>query len=234
MYTDRSPAYNSREVPQTPSRDHKLLRTTQRSKSPERGNRFRPIESKFGEAKQYRGLAPQDLKETLSTLSTNVYAPIQRAATLNASYGRPQKLKPEDFEFIRQLGKGKSSTVFMVRHIKTGFLASLKCIKKEQVLCENMREQLTREVKIGSFCRHPNIVALYSFFDSADSVYLLSELGCDGQLYKKLKRAGRFSEEATAFIVRQVLEAVAYLHQNCIYHRDIKPENIVLSHVSPS
>jgi serine/threonine protein kinase len=137
----------------------------------------------------------------------------------------------DNFEFVRQLGVGKSSTVFMVRDKKTGAMASLKCIKKEHVHRENMLGQLIREVKIGSFCRHPNIITLYGIFDDSESFYLLSELGCDGQLYNKLKRVGNFSEEATAFIVRQVLEAVTYLHEHSIYHRDIKPENIVLSHV---
>lgn len=136
----------------------------------------------------------------------------------------------DNFEFVRQLGVGKSSTVFMVRDKKTGAMASLKCIKKEHVHRENMLGQLIREVKIGSFCRHPNIITLYGIFDDSESFYLLSELGCDGQLYNKLKRVGNFSEEATAFIVRQVLEAVTYLHEHSIYHRDIKPENIVLSH----
>jgi serine/threonine protein kinase len=31
--------------------------------------------------------------------------------------------------------------------------------------------------------------------------------------------------------VKQITEAVEYLHANDIAHRDIKPENIVISHV---
>jgi serine/threonine protein kinase len=39
-----------------------------------------------------------------------------------------------------------------------------------------------------------------------------------------------FSIDVVAFIMRQVFEALAYLHSNDVVHRDIKPSNILLSH----
>jgi serine/threonine protein kinase len=44
------------------------------------------------------------------------------------------KLKIEDFEKIKSMGKGKFGSVFMVRHRQTGFLAALKVIKKRQIV----------------------------------------------------------------------------------------------------
>ena len=40
----------------------------------------------------------------------------------------------------------------------------------------------------------------------------------------------RYSEKTAAAVFRQVLAAVAYLHENNIVHRDIKPENVVFKH----
>jgi serine/threonine protein kinase len=40
----------------------------------------------------------------------------------------------------------------------------------------------------------------------------------------------RYSEKTAAAVFRQVLNAVAYLHENNIVHRDIKPENVVFKH----
>lgn len=37
----------------------------------------------------------------------------------------------------------------------------------------------------------------------------------------------RYSEKTAAAVFRQVLSAVAYLHENNVVHRDIKPENVV-------
>jgi serine/threonine protein kinase len=58
------------------------------------------------------------------------------------------------------------------------------------------------------------------------------ELGSDGQLFDLFQRKGVLKEEAISFLLRALLEAVAYLHRYDIIHRDLKPENIVLIHVS--
>lgn len=62
-------------------------------------------------------------------------------------------------------------------------------------------------------------------------MYILLELGSEGQLYTKLKQKETYSEEATSFIIKSLLEAVQYMHNKRLLHRDIKPENIVIVHV---
>ena len=41
----------------------------------------------------------------------------------------------------------------------------------------------------------------------------------------------RLEENKAATYVKQVLQAIQYLHHNEIMHRDIKPENIMMSNV---
>lgn len=174
----------------------------------------------------------EGLKETASTLATvSFHKKCNQTLKHTSSVRKPHNLSRKDLVVIKQLGSGKFSKVYMVRERKTGFLAALKCISKEQIIKENLLNQIIREIKISSYISHPNLMGFYGYFDDSEYLYLLYELGCDGQLYKKLKQNHTFSEEATAFIIRQVLEAVAYLHKHKIVHRDIKPENIVLSHV---
>lgn len=50
-------------------------------------------------------------------------------------------------------------------------------------------------------------------------------------MYAQLKKNRILSEKESATIVKQMTEAVEYLHDQDIAHRDIKPENIVISNV---
>ena len=44
-----------------------------------------------------------------------------------------------------------------------------------------------------------------------------------------LKKYKKISEKNVSIIIRQVLQALKYLHSNSIIHRDIKPENLLIS-----
>lgn len=78
---------------------------------------------------------------------------------------------------------------------------------------------------------HPNLVKLYSFFDDSYNIYLLMELGCDGQLYDLMKKRPKLKEDSVSLITREIVEGLTYMHKHKVIHRDLKPENIVLIHV---
>ncbi|KAM9694415.1 calcium/calmodulin-dependent protein kinase type IV isoform 2-T2 [Trichechus inunguis] len=52
---------------------------------------------------------------------------------------------------------------------------------------------------------------------------------CDAWIVEK----GYYSERDAADAVKQILEAVAYLHENGIVHRDLKPENLLYATPAP-
>ncbi|KAI2649474.1 Calcium/calmodulin-dependent protein kinase type 1G [Labeo rohita] len=48
-----------------------------------------------------------------------------------------------------------------------------------------------------------------------------------GELFDRILDRGMYSEADASLVIRQVLEAVSYLHKNGIVHRDLKPENLL-------
>ena len=48
-----------------------------------------------------------------------------------------------------------------------------------------------------------------------------------GELFDRIVEKGSYSERDASDLIRQVLEAVSYLHTLGIVHRDLKPENLL-------
>jgi serine/threonine protein kinase len=113
-------------------------------------------------------------------------------------------------------------------------------LRKSQVLSlpaterDKIVEQITQEIKIQSYLRHPNLIQLYDFFSDESNLYLFMELACDGQLFELLEQRGCLSEETTSIVVREIARGIHYMHSKMVIHRDIKLENIVLTHVDLS
>jgi len=56
------------------------------------------------------------------------------------------------------------------------------------------------------------------------------EFASGGELFDAIVQKGKFSEWDAIVCVRQILQALQYVHENGIVHRDIKPENLLLAH----
>jgi serine/threonine protein kinase len=51
-----------------------------------------------------------------------------------------------------------------------------------------------------------------------------------GEVFSVVKKQKVLNETIAAKIIKQVLQAVNYLHSKSIVHRDLKPENMLLEH----
>ena len=75
---------------------------------------------------------------------------------------------------------------------------------------------------------HPNICMLRENFDEADDYLLVLDLVDGGEMFEYLVRHGAYSEADAARLVRQVANALDFLHGIGIVHADLKPENVML------
>ena len=74
---------------------------------------------------------------------------------------------------------------------------------------------------------HRNILTLVDYFETLNNLYLITDLALGGELFDRICRKGSYYESDAADLIRQVVSAVAYLHDHGIVHRDLKPENLL-------
>jgi len=131
----------------------------------------------------------------------------------------------ESYVIGEEIGRGSFSIVRKGRHKETGKSFAIKCIQKKFIKLH----LLEREIKIMKKLKHPHILPLIEVFENKEYIFLVLELVLGGELFDKIVERGNYSEKDASNIVRQILEAVSYLHSQGVVHRDLKPENLLCS-----
>eukprot|EP01116_Phalansterium_solitarium_P005805 TRINITY_DN178_c0_g1_i2.p1 TRINITY_DN178_c0_g1~~TRINITY_DN178_c0_g1_i2.p1 ORF type:complete len:259 (-),score=68.20 TRINITY_DN178_c0_g1_i2:443-1219(-) len=83
------------------------------------------------------------------------------------------------------------------------------------------------EIDILRRVRHPFIISLKEMFETPTHIYLVMELVTGGEVFDKIVERGAYSEKHASKLIREVLDAISYLHKNGVVHRDLKPENLL-------
>ena len=141
---------------------------------------------------------------------------------------KPKQFHLGMFEIGKPLGKGKFGRVYLARERSTGFVCALKVLHKSELQQGKVEKQVRREIEIQSNLAHPNILRLYGHFHDSKRIFLILEFAGKGELYKHLRKAGKFDEPTAAQYIAQMASALRYLHGKHVMHRDIKPENILV------
>ena len=76
---------------------------------------------------------------------------------------------------------------------------------------------------------HPNIVKYIECIRTKSHINLVLEYVENGSLHQMVKQSGKMGEHLVFIFVKQILEGLAYLHNQGIIHRDIKGANLLLT-----
>ncbi|XP_036373945.1 calcium/calmodulin-dependent protein kinase type 1D-like isoform X1 [Megalops cyprinoides] len=129
------------------------------------------------------------------------------------------------FEFKEILGTGAFSEVVLAQEKATGKMFAVKCIPKKAL--KGKESSIENEIAVLRKIKHENIVALEDIYESSNHLYLIMQLVSGGELFDRIVEKGFYTEKDASTLIRQVLDAVNYLHKMGIVHRDLKPENLL-------
>lgn len=132
----------------------------------------------------------------------------------------------------KEIGHGHYGVVRKCMDRETKVWFAIKSIRKSKV---GKVDVLKREVALLKECDHPNIIQLVEVHEDQKYLHLVTELCTGGELFDRIiektqSDEGHFSERDAANLVRCILDAIGYCHdQKGIVHRDLKPENFLFS-----
>ncbi|KAI9823874.1 MAG: negative regulator of the PHO system [Thelocarpon impressellum] len=139
------------------------------------------------------------------------------------------KRHPSSFQQLEKLGEGTYATVFKGRNRQTGELVALKEIHLDSE--EGTPSTAIREISLMKELKHENIVSLYDVIHTENKLMLVFEY-MDKDLKKYMDSRGdrgQLDYVTIRSFMHQLLQGIAFCHENRVLHRDLKPQNLLIN-----
>ena len=140
----------------------------------------------------------------------------------------------EDYKLFKFIGKGSYGEIYLAKKENDSQLYAVKVLDRKRMDKPKLHKYLEREISICQELNHANIAKFYKKLVDDSNYYLIEEY-CNGgtltQCMEKYKAVYNepFSIEIIQHFMKQIIDAICYIHSLGIIHRDIKLDNILLS-----
>ena len=143
----------------------------------------------------------------------------------------------DEYVLTKFLGKGTFGEVYLTKKNDSDCLYATKKMPKEFVEDQRYFKYFNNEISILKKLFHKNIIRFIGMKKTLNHYYLIMEYCNGGTLTENLEKYQKiyhrpFTEEIVQHIMRQIVNAINYIHGLGIIHRDLKLDNILVQYNS--
>jgi serine/threonine-protein kinase len=141
-------------------------------------------------------------------------------------WGEPPGL-PDRWRLLAELPSGRNARVWVAEDLDLERQVVLKVFPP----CEDaaVRARALVEISLGQRLSHRHLVHLYEVAEAEQHLVAVMEWMSGGSLARRISFEGAQPMDRVVQWAGQVLEVLAYLHEQNLVHRDVKPSNLLIS-----
>lgn len=129
------------------------------------------------------------------------------------------------YKIERLIARGGMAEVYLAEQLSLGREVAIK-VMDAHTGDQDFAERFLHEARLVAALNHSNLVTIYDFGQLAGGrLFLSMEYLQGGDLEERLTKG--VSEETALRILRELVNALKFVHSKGIIHRDIKPANIL-------
>uniref|UniRef100_A0A6Q2WPD0 Rho-associated protein kinase 1 n=1 Tax=Esox lucius TaxID=8010 RepID=A0A6Q2WPD0_ESOLU len=140
---------------------------------------------------------------------------------------RDLRMKAEDYEVVKVIGRGAFGEVQLVRHKATKKVYAMKLLSKFEMIKRSDSAFFWEERDIMAFANSAWVVQLFYAFQDDRYLYMVMEYMPGGDLVNLMSNYD-VPEKWARFYTAEVVLALDGIHAMGFIHRDVKPDNMLL------
>jgi len=130
------------------------------------------------------------------------------------------------YRIIQHLGQGGFGNVYLGKHVTTQTQVAIKIPSSE--LSREELDKFLAQVHAAASFDHPHIIHILEFGEQDSTLYLVMDYAPNGSLRQRHPRGTQLPLSTVVAYVKQIADALQYIHDRNLIHRDIKPHNLLL------